>query len=61
MIGQRIKKVAVIKVTLVDSPEKMRPQKTPTEEYSMLMGANLRISSTDASAKPNKTKADLAQ
>ena len=43
--------MAVTKVTLVDSPEKMRPQKTPSMEYSILMGQNLKSSSVNASEK----------
>jgi hypothetical protein len=32
--------MAVSKVTLVDIPEKMRPQKSPSMECSILMGRN---------------------
>ena len=56
MIKQRIRQMAVTKVTLVDSPEKMRPQKSPSVEYSILMGANVRTSLSDTSTKPKENK-----
>ena len=54
--------MGITKVTIVDSPEKMRPQKTPTKEYSNLMDKNLRETSdkdnseleTDAPTKDTK-------
>ena len=44
--------MAVTKVTLVDSLDKMRPQTTPSKEYSILMGLNLKKVSSNASKKP---------
>ena len=43
--------MAVTKVTLVDSLDKMRPQTTPSKEYSILMGLNLIYISSNASKK----------
>ena len=51
------KQVAVTKVTLVDSLDKMRPQTTPSKEYSILMGFNLKKVSSNTSKKP-KTKVE---
>jgi hypothetical protein len=49
--------MAVTKVTLVDSPEKMRPQKSPSMEYSILMALNLRSSKSIGSEKEEPSKA----
>ena len=49
--------MAVTKVTLVDSLDKMRPQTTPSKEYSILMGFNLKKVSSNTSKKP-KTKVE---
>ena len=50
--------MAVTKVTLVDSPEKMRLQKSPLIDYSILMGQNLRISKSIGSEKEEPSKAN---
>ena len=50
--------MAVTKVTLVDSPEKMRLQKSPSMDYSILMGQNLRISKSIGSEKEEPSKAN---
>jgi hypothetical protein len=49
--------MAVSKVTLVDIPEKMRPQKSPSMECSILMGRNLRSSKSIGSEKEEPSKA----
>ena len=46
------KQVAVTKVTLVDSLDKMRPQTTPSKEYSTLLGLHLKDVSSNAQKKP---------
>ena len=48
--------MAVTKVTLVDNPEKMRPQKTPSMEYSILMALNLRSCKSIGSEKEEPSK-----
>ena len=53
--------MAVTKVTLVDSPEKMRLQKSPSMDYSILMGQNLRISKSIGSEKEEPSKANQKQ
>ena len=58
MIEQRIKTVAVTKVTLVDSQDKMRPAKTPTPQYSIMMGKNLNNSSKDSSKEQSQETLD---
>ena len=45
------KQVAVTKVTLVDSLDKMRPQTTPCKEYSILMGLTLKKVSKNTKEK----------
>jgi len=45
------KQVAVTKVTLVDSLDKMRPQTTPSKEYLILMGLLIKDVSSNASKK----------
>ena len=54
---KRNKQVAVTKITLVDNLDKMRPQTTPSKEYSILMGFNLKKVSSNTSKKP-KTKVE---
>ena len=49
--------MAVTKITLVDNLDKMRPQTTPSKEYSILMGFNLKKVSSNTSKKP-KTKVE---
>jgi hypothetical protein len=44
--------VAVTKITLVDNLDKMRPQTTPSKEYSILMRLHLKNVSGKASKKP---------
>ena len=44
--------MAVTKVTLVDSLDKMRPQTTPSKEYLILMGLLIKDVSSNASKKP---------
>jgi len=44
--------IAVTKVTLVDSLDKMRPQTTPCKEYLILMGLLIKDVSSNASKKP---------
>jgi len=44
--------MAVTKVTLVDSLDKMRPQTTPSKEYSILLGLHLKDVSRNAQKKP---------
>ena len=56
--------MAVTKVTLVDSLEKMRPQKSPSVEYTILMRQNLRSSiivgpEKEEPSKPNN-KTDVS-
>jgi len=43
--------VAVTKITLVDNLDKMRPQTTPSKEYSILMDFLLNGVSSNASKK----------
>ena len=43
--------MAVTKVTLVDSLDKMRPQTTPCKEYSILMGLTLKKVSKNTKEK----------
>ncbi len=43
--------MAVTKVTLVDSLDKMRPQTTPCKEYLILMGLLIKDVSSNASKK----------
>ena len=43
--------MAVTKVTLVDGLDKMRPQTTPSKEYSILMGLNLKKVSKNTKEK----------
>tara|TARA_B100000780_G_scaffold242136_1_gene184811 strand:- start:236 stop:403 length:168 start_codon:yes stop_codon:yes gene_type:complete len=50
--------MAVTKVTLLDSPEKMRPEKSPSMEYSILMGQSLRSSKSIGSEKEEPSKAN---
>jgi hypothetical protein len=45
------KQVAITKVTLVDSLDKMRPQTTPCKEYSTLMGLTLKKVSKNTKEK----------
>ena len=56
-VWKRNKQVAVTKITLVDNLDKMRPQTTPSKEYSILMGFNLKKVSSNTSKKP-KTKVE---
>jgi hypothetical protein len=48
--------LTVARVTLVDSPEKMRPRITPSPEYSILIALNLRRFSPDASETLKENK-----
>ena len=50
--------MAVTKVTLADSPEKMRPQKALSMECSILMEQNLRSSRSIGSEKEEPSKAN---
>ena len=43
--------MAVTKVTLVDSLDKMRPQTTPSKEYLILLGLLIKDVSSNASKK----------
>ena len=49
--------MAVTEVILVDSPEKMPPQKSPSMEHSILMALNLRSSKSIGSEKEEPSKA----
>ena len=49
--------MAVTKVTLVDSPDKTPPQKSPSMEYSILIGLNLKSSMNIGSEKAEPAKA----
>ena len=44
--------MAVTKITLVENLDKMRPQTTPSKEYSILMGLLIKDVSSNASKKP---------
>ena len=53
--------VAVTKITLVDNLDKMRPQTTPSKEYSILMRLHLKDVSSNAQKKPRTANPSIHQ